>query len=170
MFLQRNPQMKPNSTDALSNKIEVSSVSSVSPHNKALYEAGKTLFIESASTGREFCKFMIRNSTAAVPTYLALLKFVLPEEFSPNFAQGSCALSPPLLFLLSSIIFTVGYLPIESNLSLDILDEIRRERGRIIRHRRWISIVGFSVFCVGIFLGISVVMTALYLDLTSSTT
>lgn len=163
-LLRKNLQMQPNSTDPASVNIEVSNISSISPHNRALYEAGKTLFVESTSTGREFCKFMIGNSTAAIPTYLALLKFVLPEKFSPTFPQGFFALCPSVLFLLSSIIFTIGYFPIESILSLDMPHEIRRERVRTIRRRRRISIVGFSIFCLSTFLGISVVMTALYLD------
>ena len=56
-------------------KIEVSNVVQTTPHNDAIYEAGKTLLIDSITTGREFCKFMITMSTSAIPIYLGLLKF-----------------------------------------------------------------------------------------------
>ena len=61
-------------------KLELDSVGPLSPHNEALYEAGKEMLISSISTAREFCKFMITVLTGAIPLYLGLLKFVLPEN------------------------------------------------------------------------------------------
>ena len=66
-------------------EISVENVEKTTPHNKALYEAGKSLLIDSINTGREFCKFMITISTSAIPIHLGLLKFVLPEKYTLNF-------------------------------------------------------------------------------------
>ena len=59
-------------------------VSDVTPHNRALYEAGKSLLIDSVKTGMDFCKFMIGVATGAMPTYLALLKLAIPGACFPS--------------------------------------------------------------------------------------
>jgi hypothetical protein len=100
--------------------IELEEVSAVTPHNRALYEAGKTLLIESITTGREFCKFMISVSTGAIPIYLGLLKFVLPEHYILSLEQGIFAVVPAVFFLTASVIFAIGYYPQAGRFYLDI--------------------------------------------------
>jgi len=130
-------------------QIEVK-VQEISPHNKALYEAGKKLLVDSVDVGREFCKFMTTTALGAIPTYIALLKLVLPKDYS---LQSECEiifLVPPLMFLLSAVLFVVGYFPQKGALSLDLPSEIERERSITIERRRRYAISGFVVFCAGI--------------------
>jgi len=136
--------------------LKASVVRPLTPTNKAIYEAGKSMLIESVSTGREFCKFMIGTAMSAIPIYLGLLKFVLPEKYVPTLKVGLLALIPAILFLLSGIIFMLGYFPEEGRASLDLPDEIERERSSTVRRRQRISVIGFTVFCVAIMLGLLV--------------
>ena len=52
------------------------SVQSITPHNEAVYEAGKELLKNSPDTGRDFCKFMTTISIGAIPIYLSIF-FIL---------------------------------------------------------------------------------------------
>jgi hypothetical protein len=134
--------------------VRASEVGPVTPTNQAIYEAGKSMLIESVRTGREFCKFMIGTSMGAIPIYLALLKFVLPEKYVPTVGVGILALVPAVLFLVAGVIFLVGYFPQQGIASLDIPAEIERERSKTVRRRQRIGITGFTVFCVAIVAGL----------------
>lgn len=146
---------KDNERSSENQGIKLERVFAVTPHNRALYEAGKTLLIESISTGKEFCKFMISVSTGAIPIYLGLLKFVLPESFTFSIWQITLATVPTILFLIASVVFAVGYFPRSGRLSLDIVDEIERERTRMIRIRTILGWAGFSIFLIGVLIAIA---------------
>ena len=134
--------------------LRASEVGPVTPTNKAIYEAGKSMLIESVSTGREFCKFMIGTSMGAIPIYLALLKFILPEKYVPTVGVGILSLIPAVLFLVAGIIFLIGYFPQQGIASLDIPAEIERERRTTVKRRQRIGVTGFTVFCVAIVAGL----------------
>lgn len=140
---------------------ELEEVSELTPHNKALYEAGKKLLIESIDVGREFCKFMTTTSIAAIPIYLSLLKLVLPKDYSLNINDEYVFLITPILCLISAILFVFGYFPQKGNFSLDLPSEIEKERNKTIKRRNCISLIGFSVFCVGLFIGSIVIINKL---------
>lgn len=146
-----------NSEDKPSSAITVAEVTLVTPTNQAIYEAGKSMLIESVSTGREFCKFMIGTSTSAIPVYLALIKFILPEKYVPSLKVGIVALTPSVIFLLAAIIFLVGYFPQQGIASLDIPEEIEKERRKSVQRRHRLSIAGFSVFCIAVLTGLIVI-------------
>jgi hypothetical protein len=84
-------------------------VSDVTPHNRALYETGKSLLIDSVKTRMDFCKFMIGVATGAIPTYLALLKLAIPGAFQISRATILIALVPPVLFLFAAAVFVIGF-------------------------------------------------------------
>jgi len=131
-------------------------VSDVTPHNRALYEAGKSLLIDSVKTGVDFCKFMIGVATGAIPTYLALFKLAVPQSVQLFRATILTALLPPVLFLCAAVIFVIGFFPRTSRFSLDIVEEIDTERNKTITRRRWCAIIGFTVFCLGIVCSIAI--------------
>jgi hypothetical protein len=127
----------------------IEEIRDVSPHNQALYEAGKVLLIQSVEVGREFCKFMTTTALAAIPTYIGLLKLVLPQDHSLQNGSEAILLIPPAFFFGASIVFMLGYFPKKGNLSLDIPAEIERERKATITRRYRYAICGFVVFGVG---------------------
>lgn len=134
--------------------VEIVGVSAVTPHNRALYEAGKNLLVESITTSRDFCKFMISMSTGAIPIYLALIKFVLPEKYTLTFNQSALVVIPAFLFLIASIVFTFGYFPQSGNFSLDIIEEIEWERKKTLEMRAKVTRIGFSLFLIGTIISI----------------
>jgi hypothetical protein len=99
-------------------------VAKVSPHSKAIYEAGKKLLTDSIENCKDFCKSMITICTAAIPIYLALLKLTGIEKFDyANLSKTLIVffLLPPFLYLVSCITFILGYLPRTGKFSLDII-------------------------------------------------
>ncbi len=120
----------------------------ISPHSKALYEAGKSILTDSLETGREFCKSMIGISTGAIPIYLGILTFMLPEKYKLGFAAGVLIALPAIGFLVAALLFVIGYLPVSGEISLNDVDEIDQERSRIIRHRVKFIWFGFGLFTV----------------------
>jgi hypothetical protein len=148
------------------NEIEIESAEPLSPHNEALYETGKEMLKSSITTGTDFCRFMITFSFGAIPTYLALLKFVLPEKVVLSIVGLILSLIPPFIFLVSAIIFVFGYLPTTSRFSLDIIEEIKGVYEETIMRRKRIIKIGLIVFLIGsTFAILSIVACALGLSI-----
>ena len=140
------------------NSIQVVSVTDVTPHSKALYEAGKSLLIDSVTTAREFCKSMITISTGAIPIYLGILSYLFPKDYVLGVEAGVTLAVPAIGFLIAAVIFVGGYLPITSKFSLDLIEEIERERDKIISHRRRFVWSGVIVFIISTVAAISAVV------------
>jgi hypothetical protein len=143
--------------------ITVRNVSAVSPHNKAIYESGKLLLTESISTSREFCKFMISISTGAIPIYLGFLTFLLPKNYTPGLLMRGIIIIPTIGFLISSIAFAIGYIPVATKFSLDVIDEIERAREEVLQHRITKIKVGFATFVLATLTSILVIVASLSL-------
>lgn len=124
-------------------------VSAVTPHNRALYEAGKQLLIDSVKTGQEYCKSMITIALSAIPVYLGLLVFLLPEEYVLGWAAGAVIAVPALLFLVAAVLFSAGYMPAVKEFSLDIPAEIGHAREQVLKRRERFIWSGFAFFLLG---------------------
>lgn len=138
--------------------IEAIEVAEVSPHNRAVYESGKKILVDSINTGREFCQFMIKASTGAIPIYLGMLAFILPKDYSLGIGAGTVVSLPAIALLIASVVFSVGYLPVTTNFSLDLVEEIERERNKIVRRRGQLIKVGFSIFILAALMAIVVIV------------
>ena len=134
--------------------VEVQNVTAISPHSKALYEAGKAILLDSITTGREFCKSMIGTSTGAIPLYLGILIFLLPKDFALGIMGGLTIATPAIGFLLASSLFTLGYLPISGKFSLDLIEEIEQALERNLAYRKRFIWSGMAVFIVSTLLAI----------------
>jgi hypothetical protein len=130
----------------------------LSPHNKALYEAGKSMLSESVSIGRDFCKFMITTTIGAIPVYLTILKLVLPQENGLTSSSKVLFVSPVILFLASTVVFIVGYLPQTGNLCLNIPDTIESQRSAVIQRRQKWTKIGFLFFLAAVSLAAWVIV------------
>ena len=119
-----------------------------SPHNKAVYEAGKAMLVDSIKTGRDFCQFMITTSTGAIPIYLAIIAFLLPKDYSFVMLMGIVVAGPAVIFLIAALVFALGYFPTSDYFSLDLIDEIEKARSRIINRRRKFAMVGSTTFAI----------------------
>jgi hypothetical protein len=130
------------------------SVSALSPHNEALYETGKEMLKSSISTARDFCKFMITVSTGAIPIYLGLLKFVLPQNVTLSVSKIVLSIIPSFIFLISAIVFILGYFPQVGHFSLDIINEIKQAYENTTIRRKKFTNWGVVLFLTGTILAI----------------
>jgi hypothetical protein len=142
-------------------QIQVGEPQPVSPHEQALYEAGKEILIGSLAVGRDFCKFMVGVSTGAIPLYLGLLALALPKDYRPNWWKGIFAITPGAMFLVGAIVFAIGVFPRTSTFSLDIPEEIEQARSSAIRWRGTFASLGFIVFALAVVASIVVTIAAL---------
>jgi len=134
-------------------QVKVVGFSPITPHNEALFEAGKALLIQSIEIGRDFCKFMISICAGAIPVYLALLKFVVPDSYAFTTSQMNFILICVILFACALVVFVWGYFPQRGRFSLDIAEVIEKERKTTIRRRYVCSWLGLGIFLVGLVVG-----------------
>jgi hypothetical protein len=127
-----------------------SHITAITPHNKAIYEAGKKLIVESIDIGRDFCKFMITVSTGAIPVYLAILKILGVENVSRRSLSAwlvIITILPCILFLVSTGMYVLGYFPDTGTFSLDIVQEVETMRKKVLSSRkRWITFATVTFF------------------------
>lgn len=147
----------------MQDRIEVRA-SVASPHTEALYEAGKKLLVDSIEVGREFCKFMVGVSTGAIPLYLALVGLATGRSYRPSLVEGTALLVPPAVFLAAAAVFTFGYFPVRSSVSLEVLDEIDAARLATVNRRYRAATRGFALFTLAVLVSLAATTYALSLD------
>jgi len=112
----------------------IDEVQILSPHERALYETGISILQDSVETSRGFCKISLGTSTGAIPLYLAILALIMPDNYKLNLYDALLLLLPTFGFIVAATLSIIEYLPMSANVSLDILDEIRQERKRMIKN------------------------------------
>ena len=128
----------------------------ITPHNQAVYEAGKGLLTKSPEVGRDFCKTMITVSTGAIATFVGLFKYTLPEGTILKAIEKVILVTPLVLFLAAAMIFVLGLLPQSHEISLDDVTKTNEILKEIISDRRKIITIGVIFFAFSvIFIGIS---------------
>lgn len=142
----------------MEDRLKVESINPLSPHNEALYELGKEMLKSSITTARDFCKFMITICTGLIPIYLGLLKLVSPKNTTLPLTKLILFIIPPLFFLISVIVFILGYFPQTNYFSLDIIEEIKVTYEETVRKRRNFIIGGTVLFGGGTILAIIVIL------------
>jgi len=135
-------------------QVQVVGVGALTESDKALLEAGKKLLVESIEVGREYCKYMIGVASGAIPVYVAVLKLGVADKFVPTTGQYIVWAVPAILFLLSSLAFSMGYFPGRADIALDNIAGIAAARTAIIDRRRCWSITGVSLFSAGVLIGL----------------
>lgn len=130
--------------------IEVEDVSEVSPQNQALYDTGKELIGQSLTVGRDYCRFMISTSLSAIPIFLSIIAFGIPDQTTLDTSTKIYLIIPVILFLAASLIFTWGYFPVMESFSLDIIEEIESIRLKTIRKRYVLIRFGVVLFLVAV--------------------
>lgn len=104
---------------------------------RGLYDAGKTLLVESVAVGRDFCKSTITVATSAIPIYTALVRFAVGKHFRPKFHPGLLLALARSAFLLTATAtaFALGYFPKRSTFPLDVPAEIENARKAAVSKR-----------------------------------
>ena len=141
--------------------IEVENVSEVSPQNQALYDTGKELIGQSLTVGRDYCRFMISTSLSAIPIFLSLIAFTIPDQTTLDTTTRIYLIIPVILFLAASLIFTWGYFPVTESFSLDIIEEIEAIRYKTIRKRYLLIRFGVILFLVAVLTACILIVTTM---------
>jgi hypothetical protein len=137
---------------------KVTDAQPLTPHNEALYEAGKKLLVDSVEVGREFCKLMITTALSAVPIYLSLLQLALPKDYRASVATGAVLMLPAVLFVVCAVVSVFGYLPQLGSFSLDLPGEIELRRERTIRRRRSFAHWSLGILVAGTLIGTAAIL------------
>lgn len=124
------------------------SVAPLSIGEEVVIEAGRRLFLESVEVSRDFARQMITVSSGAVPIYVALLGIAdLRHRSTSSLVLVSI---PALVFLSSTLFFVLALLPRKALISVQILDDIREARNRLMSARYlWIKL-GLAIFGAGV--------------------
>lgn len=128
----------------------VESVEALSPHSKAILEAGQQLVLGSVEVGREFCKSMVGTSLAAIPAYAGLMKLFVRTNASPTQIAGYGWVMPVVFFLLCAAVSVGGHLPGRGSMSLDLPAEINAMLAKAISRRFWCGLAAFGLLSAGI--------------------
>lgn len=126
-------------------------------HEEAILEAGRRLMVESIDVSRDFAKQMITVTSGAIPIYLGLLSIAKLQQRAP--ATLFLSSMPAVSFFLSALFFVLALLPREGFFSLQIINEVRNARNKLLRRRRRWIMAGLTVFGVGVLSAIAVTLS-----------
>lgn len=118
----------------------------------ALLEYGKQVLLKSSETAIDFHKTMLGISA----TFGTLITTVTPiliwgdKDAKIPMPQGWLLLLPPLLMLLSAVVFAIGYYPRYVQFNPNLIGDICRVREQTIKFRSVLAGVGLGLFCMAL--------------------
>ena len=118
----------------------------------ALIEYGKQVMLKSSETAIDFHKTMLGVSA----TFGTLITTITPiliwgdKDAKVPMPQGWLLILPPLLMLLSSVVFALGYYPRYLKFNPNIVDDVRKVREKTIKSRSLLAGVGLGLFCIAL--------------------
>lgn len=118
----------------------------------ALLEYGKQVMLKSSATAIDFHKTMLGVSA----TFGTLITTITPiliwgdKDVKVPMPQGWLLILPPLLMLLSSVAFALGYYPRYIQFNPNIVDDVRKVREKTIKSRSLLAGVGLALFCIAL--------------------
>jgi hypothetical protein len=149
--------------DNADEKIEVVSVSALTPSDKALIKFGEKILIGSGDAIKDFSKVMITLTSGLFATYFAVLKFLgFGESHNISAMITGLAIWPPLLLIASMVGFVFGVVPLSSEMALESPESIRAYRQRTLRYKYWAMSIGLVLFLTSMILMTIVSLALLY--------
>lgn len=125
-----------------------------------LIEYGKQLILKSVETSQEFHKTMLQVSA----TFGTLITTVTPvlvwgdRDAKVPMPEGWLLVVPPLLMLLSSMVFAFGYFPIHQSVRSNMIDDLREARRLVLLWRKRLAGLGMVLFSSALLLLIIVIL------------
>lgn len=101
----------------------------------------------SATNARDFCKTMLTTTTAAIPLFFAVVKYLGSDQLPTSVPKWVSA-APPVLFLLSAAIFVLALHP-QAGMAATVQEFLRFRNERIHWMNKFIW-VGTGLFGLGI--------------------
>ena len=100
----------------------------------------------SPAIARDFCKQMLSTTTAAIPVFFAVLKYLGVDKATVQFPAW-IGILPPSLFLLSAILFILTLRP--QYFEAIGVEAFTRIRTRRIQTMNWLILIGTALFIIG---------------------
>lgn len=118
----------------------------------ALMEFGKQAIVTSLEKSMEFHKTMLQASATfgALITTLAPMLIWGDKDKQIPASEGWWLLIPPILMLLSSVVFACGYFPRHREVQVNVLEELKSARSRVLKQRRALAVAGMALFSVSL--------------------
>lgn len=155
MSTARSSQMDDDATDIIQGE-------PVTADTERWMSVGWRLVEESLLSSRDYSTLMIRYCFAAVPVYVALLKYfhgdVVWHNETAAFWHLLCYLLPVLLFLSSSVIFIAARRPKSTIFFLNSVENIQRVHQSAILRRGKMNDAGTVSFMAGVICGVLTLM------------
>jgi hypothetical protein len=106
----------------------------------------------SASVPREFCKLMLSTTLAAIPVFYAVLSYLKFDVTIPLWGP-IIGVMPPVLFLISAIMFTLAIQPQQRAVST--VEEFEHYRTQRLQRMNLFISFGSVLFVVGVIVAIA---------------
>jgi hypothetical protein len=128
----------------------------------SLVEFGKKLIIDSVTVVNDYIKVMIPLTTGLITTYFALLEFLgVKDVINLNKISATTSIEPTIYMLGSLIAFILTLFPMFRTIDLGNYENIKKIRSFYIIYRYGGTLIGMSLFLIGIYLMIQVINSIL---------
>ncbi|MGB7881439.1 MAG: hypothetical protein WBL44_01830, partial [Nitrososphaeraceae archaeon] len=120
---------------------------------EALVEFGKNQIINSTTTLDDFAKSMITVVSGFFVAYFALIKFLGLGDLTASQIAATSSYTiaiPPLLFIISIMVFVCAYVPIKGKLSISNITSLMEYIHLQTKMKSILILVGFATFSIGL--------------------
>jgi hypothetical protein len=107
-----------------------------------------------------FCRLMLQISLAAIPVYLGLFMLAVPFDVDAGKLRGIALSIPAMIFLLSAIAYSVGFLAALPDHPPDSFEGFTHIRRRVHHLKMKMIMVGSGLFSIGVAVGTLVLIKA----------
>ena len=130
------------------------------PTEAALVEYGKQIFLKSTETALDFHKTMLGISATFGTLVAALIPILVwgDKEAKVPMAEGWLLVLPLLLMLLSSVAFAWGYYPRHSTININVIEDIKAAREKVITSRKVLAAIGLGLFSASLLLALGLAL------------
>jgi hypothetical protein len=111
----------------------------------------------SRATALDFCKTMLTNAAGAVPIYFAIMKYLGTENIGDK-TFSRLGILPPVLFLLSAIIFAIALRPRLQSVRETDFAQFRSSRLHSLNR---FMLMGLTAFALGVAIAIALAASVL---------
>lgn len=123
-------------------------------------EYGKQLLLKSTETALDFHKTMLGISATFGTLVAALIPVLVwgDKEAKVPMAEGWLLILPLLLMLLSSVVFAWGYYPRHATININVIEDIKAAREKVITSRKVLAGVGLGLFSASLLLALGLAL------------
>lgn len=139
---------------------EVPTGQPLSPDSEAILAAGEEIVKSSVVVPRTYCSSMITTSLSAIGIYTALVSFVSARVSSSSLPPISELFAVPVMLLVATAVFVLGYIPIRERFSLAKLKTVQEAIDNVTSRRWWCSVIGTAILFAAIVFGVWLLFSA----------